>query len=71
MLISGRACSVIGEGHSFDLCDDYDGVDGTRELLAAYKRDAFGDRSQRGKNDGPKIEDLIPNDNKKKDKEIS
>jgi hypothetical protein len=45
-------------------------VEGTTEISEAYKRDAFGDRAAREERSnapkGPKIEDLIPNDNKAK-----
>lgn len=66
LLISvGRSAAVLGNGGSFDLCDDFDGVEGTREILEAYKRDAFGDRAAREQRvKGPKIEDLLPVDTK-------
>lgn len=63
----GRAVAVLGGGGSFDLCDDHDGFEGTREILAAYKRGAFGDQTWREeRKKEPKLEDLIPNDNDKK-----
>jgi hypothetical protein len=40
--------------------------------LEAYKRDAFGDRALREEREkGPKLEDLLPNDNQDKKKDIS
>ncbi|RDI87450.1 hypothetical protein Vi05172_g2348 [Venturia inaequalis] len=64
--VYGRAVAVLGNGGSFDLCDDYDGLEGTREILAAYKRGAFGDQTTREerKKGKPKLEDLLPNDGK-------
>lgn len=68
----GRAAAVLGNGGSFDLCDDFDGVDGTREILEANKRNAFGDRAVReGRTKGPNIEDLLPNDNEEKGKDAA
>lgn len=67
MSVAGRAASVLGGGGSFDLCDDLDGLEGTREILEAYKRGAFGDQTTGGeRTKRPKIEDLILNENEQK-----
>lgn len=60
----GRAVAVLGNGGSFDLCDDFDGLEGTREILAAYTRGVFGDQTTREerKKGEPKLEYLLPND---------
>lgn len=70
----GRAAAVLGGGGSFDLCDDYDGLEGTREILEAYKRGAFTHRpteESEKKEKELKIEELIPNDKEKEKNNIA
>ncbi|QDS76884.1 hypothetical protein FKW77_003784 [Venturia effusa] len=71
--VRGRVAAVLGNGGSFDICDDFDGMDGSREIMEAYKNGAFGDHTASGEKknlDGPKIEDLIPNDHLEKGVEV-
>jgi hypothetical protein len=46
MLVIGRSAAIIGQKGSFDICDDPEGKDGTRELGAAHERNAFGYQSK-------------------------
>ncbi|KAF2433144.1 NAD(P)-binding protein [Tothia fuscella] len=57
--VKGRSASIIGEKGSFDLCDDAEGSDGTRELKAAYERNQFGYRSREAEKATSRV-DLIP-----------